>query len=81
MPVERSAGGTSLIDALDRVFDKGVVVVDVLRLSTVGIVLVPRLARLVVAAVEAVDTHLGSESPRKQRRGGGRSSSRRVPGG
>jgi hypothetical protein len=80
MPVERSAGGTSLIDALDRVFDKGVVVMDVLRLSAVGIVLVPRLARLVVAAVEAVDTHLGSDGPRQQR-GRGRTSSRKVAGG
>ena len=44
MPVERAAGGTSLIDVLDRVLDKGIVI-DALTVE----------ARVVVASI---DTYL-----------------------
>ncbi len=37
MPVERAAGGTSLIDVLDRVLDKGIVIDAWVRVSLVGI--------------------------------------------
>jgi hypothetical protein len=37
MAVERTAGGTSLIDVLDRVLDKGIVIDAWVRVSLVGI--------------------------------------------
>jgi hypothetical protein len=50
MPVERAAGGTSLIDVLDRVLDK---VIDAwVRVSLVGIDLITVEARIVVASIE-----------------------------
>ncbi len=55
MPVERAAGGTSLIDVLDRVLDKGIVLDAWVRVSLVGIDLVTVEARVVVASI---DTHL-----------------------
>ncbi len=55
MPVERAAGGTSLIDVLDRVLDKGIVIDAWLRVSLVGIDLVTVEARVVVASI---DTYL-----------------------
>jgi len=41
MPVERTVGGTSLIDVLDRVLDKGIVIDAWVRVSLVGIDLFP----------------------------------------
>jgi len=55
MPVERSAGGTSLIDVLDRVLDKGIVIDAWVRVSLVGIDLITVEARVVVASI---DTYL-----------------------
>ena len=55
MPVERTAGGTSLIDVLDRVLDKGIVIDAWVRVSLVGIDLVTVEARIVVASI---DTYL-----------------------
>ena len=40
MAVERAAGGSSLIDVLDRVLDKGIVIDAWVRVSLVGIDLV-----------------------------------------
>ena len=40
MPVERAPGGTSLIDVLDRVLDKGIIIDAWVRVSLVGIDLV-----------------------------------------
>ena len=42
MPVERASGGTSLIDVLDRVLDKGIVIDAWVRVSLVGIDLITR---------------------------------------
>jgi len=53
--VERAAGGTSLIDVLDRVLDKGIVIDAWVRLSLVGIDLITVEARVVVASI---DTYL-----------------------
>ena len=50
MPVERAAGGTSLIDVLDRVLDKGIVIDAWVRVSLVGIDLITVEARIVVAS-------------------------------
>src|ERR687886_2789381 len=55
MAVERVAGGTSLIDVLDRVLDKGVVIHALVRISLVGIDLITVEARVVVASI---DTYL-----------------------
>lgn len=52
MPVERTAGGSSLIDVLDRVLDKGIVIDAWVRVSLVGIDLITVEARVVVASIE-----------------------------
>ena len=52
MPVERAAGGTSLIDVLDRILDKGIVIDAWVRVSLVGIDLITVEARVVVASIE-----------------------------
>ena len=52
MPVERTPGGTSLIDVLDRVLDKGIVIDAWVRVSLVGIDLITVEARVVVASIE-----------------------------
>jgi gas vesicle structural protein len=55
MPVERASGGSSLIDVLDRVLDKGIVIDAWVRVSLVGIDLITVEARVVVASI---DTYL-----------------------
>lgn len=55
MAVERAPAGNSLIDVLDRVLDKGIVIDAYVRVSLVGIDLVTVEARIVVASV---DTYL-----------------------
>jgi len=55
MALERASGGTSLIDVLDRVLDKGIVVDAWVRISLVGIDLITVEARIVVASI---DTYL-----------------------
>lgn len=55
MPVERASGGSSLIDVLDRILDKGIVIDAWVRISLVGIDLITIEARVVVASI---DTYL-----------------------
>ena len=55
MAVERTPSGSSLIDVLDRVLDKGIVIDAWVRVSLVGIDLVTVEARIVVASI---DTYL-----------------------
>jgi hypothetical protein len=55
MAIERTTGGTSLIDVLDRVLDKGIVIDAWVRVSLVGIDLITVEARVVVASI---DTYL-----------------------
>ena len=55
MPVERASGGSSLIDVLDRVLDKGIVIDAWVRVSLVGIDLITVEARVVIASI---DTYL-----------------------
>ena len=57
MPVERTSGGTSLIDVLDRVLDKGIVIDAWVRVSLVGIDLITVEARIVVASIETYLRH------------------------
>ena len=70
MPVERTTGGTSLIDVLDRVLDKGIVIDAWVRVSLVGIDLITVEARVVVASIdtyikysEAVGTVVPASKP------------------
>jgi hypothetical protein len=55
MAVERVSGGSSLIDVLDRILDKGIVIDAWVRISLVGIDLITVEARIVVASI---DTYL-----------------------
>jgi hypothetical protein len=52
MAVERANTGTSLVDVLDRVLDKGIVIDAWVRVSLVGIDLLAIEARVVVASIE-----------------------------
>ncbi len=52
MPVERASGVTSLIDVLDRVLDKGIVVDAWARVALEGIDLLTVEARIVVASID-----------------------------
>jgi len=52
MALERAPAGSSLIDVLDRVLDKGIVIDAYVRVSLIGIDLVSVEARIVVASVE-----------------------------
>ena len=52
MAVERSPAGSSLVDVLDRVLDKGIVIDAYVRVTLVGIDLIGVEARIVVASVE-----------------------------
>jgi gas vesicle structural protein len=72
MAVERTPGGSSLIDVLDRVLDKGIVIDAYVRVSLVGIDLVTVEARIVVASIdtylkysEAVGITAASARPRE----------------
>jgi hypothetical protein len=72
MAVERTPSGSSLIDVLDRVLDKGIVIDAWVRVSLVGIDLVTVEARVVVASIdtylkysEAVGTMAPASRPRE----------------
>lgn len=56
MQIERTSGSANLVDVLDRVLDKGIVVDAWVRVSLVGIELVTVEARIVVASIA---TYLG----------------------
>ena len=55
MAVERAVGGSSLVEVIDRILDKGIVIDAWVRVSLVGIELVTIEARVVIASV---DTYL-----------------------
>src|SRR5947208_8784275 len=52
MVVKRAAGGTSHLEVLDRVLDKGIVIDAWVRVSLVGIDLLTVEARVVVASID-----------------------------
>src|SRR3954468_18371989 len=52
MPVERASVGSSIIDVLDRVLDKGIVIDAWVRVSVIGIDLITVEARVTVASIE-----------------------------
>ncbi|MGH7312222.1 MAG: gas vesicle protein GvpJ [Candidatus Rokuibacteriota bacterium] len=51
MVVERASAATNLVDVLDRVLDKGIVIDAWVRVSLVGIDLLTVEARVVVASI------------------------------
>ena len=78
MAVERTPSGSSLIDVLDRVLDKGIVIDAWVRVSLVGIDLITVEARIVVASIdtylkysEAVGITSPISRPREVGAGGG----------
>jgi len=52
MAVEKSMGSSSLVEVIDRILDKGIVVDAWARVSLVGIELLTIEARVVVASVD-----------------------------
>ncbi len=52
MAVEKTIGSSSLVEVIDRILDKGVVVDAWVRVSLVGIEILAIEARVVVASVE-----------------------------
>jgi hypothetical protein len=55
MPVEKSIASSSLVEVLDRILDKGIVIDAWVRISAVGIEILAIEARVVIASV---DTYL-----------------------
>jgi len=54
MAVEKAIGSSSLVEVIDRILDKGVVVDAWVRISLVGIELLAIEARVVAASVETI---------------------------
>ena len=52
MAVEKAIGSSSLVEVIDRILDKGIVVDAWVRISLVGIELLAIEARVVAASVE-----------------------------
>jgi len=52
MAVEKAIGSSSLVEVIDRILDKGIVIDAWVRISLVGIELLAIEARVVVASVE-----------------------------
>jgi hypothetical protein len=52
MPLHRVPANVSIVDVLDRVLDKGIVIDAWVRLSVVGIDLITVEARVVVASIQ-----------------------------
>lgn len=88
MAVERVYGGSSLIDILDRILDKGLVIDAWVRVSLVGIELITIEARVVVASVDtylryaqAIGlTPMASRPPDQNRMGGNGGQGSEGPG-
>ena len=65
MSIERASTGSSLIDVLDRVLDKGIVIDAWVRVSLVGIDLVTVEARVLVASIETYLKYSDMFDPRQ----------------
>jgi len=52
MAVEKTIGSSSLVEVIDRILDKGIVIDAWVRISLVGIELIAIEARIVIASVE-----------------------------
>ena len=62
MQVQRAAGSTSILDILDRVLDKGIVIDAWVRVSLMGIDLITIDARVVVASIDTYEHQIGEIS-------------------
>ena len=62
MPLERVSASTSVIDVLDHVLDKGIVIDAWVLVSVVGIDLLTIEARIVVASIESYLSHASALS-------------------
>lgn len=60
MVVEHQPGGTRLLDVLDRILDKGIVIDAWIRFQLVGLDLITIDARVVVASIETYLNYAGS---------------------
>jgi hypothetical protein len=60
MNIERAGPGSSLVDVLDRVLDKGIVVDAWVRVSIVGIDLVTVEARVIIASIDTYIRYAGA---------------------
>jgi hypothetical protein len=67
MPLERTASTASVIEVLDQVLDKGIVIDAWVRVSLVGIDLLTIDARVVVASIESYLSYADSFSELRQR--------------
>ena len=55
MPVERAAGGTGLIDVLDRVLDKGLVIAGDIKVNLANVELLTIQVRLLVCSIDKAE--------------------------
>lgn len=60
MSIERAGAGSSLVDVLDRVLDKGIVVDAWVRVSIVGIDLVTVEARVIISSIDTYVRYAGA---------------------
>jgi len=60
MNIERAGAGSSLVDVLDRVLDKGIVVDAWVRVSIVGIDLVTVEARVIISSIDTYIRYAGA---------------------
>ena len=59
MPLQRLVTGESVIDVLDHILDKGIVIDAWVRVSLIGIDLLTVEARVVVASIDTYRKHTG----------------------
>ena len=64
-PVERASASTSVVDVLDHVLDKGIVIDARVRVFLLGINLITVEAQIIVASIETYQQHF---DPRVQKR-------------
>jgi hypothetical protein len=64
LPVEKTQLAASLVDVLDRVLDKGIVIDAWVRVSVVGLDLLTVEARVVVASIETYLRHFDTVAVR-----------------
>jgi hypothetical protein len=69
MPLERVAGRTSLIDVLDRVLNKGIVIDAWMRVPLLGVDLIAVQGRMIVAAVDSYREYVRANKRRKGLKG------------
>jgi len=65
--IQRASSSTSIVDILDRVLDKGIVIDAWVRVSLLGIDLITIEAQVVVASVETFQQHAEPNVHRKRR--------------